>query len=313
MLNHDEVSAECRQLLMGNRVTFTKGSKNPGPPPDSWIQDQVRGRTYLRTSLKFSGPVNVSGVSLHADSVHYLAGSSVFLSWDNDAASVQLARASWDPSIRKYDCRNFKFLSPVGLESREEFTMHICGESEKADFTRLELLYFGVESSDEVQSDTDSMVTFQFDGQSVQANKFMLAARSEVFKGQFFGNCKESTTGVVSIQDFSFQAFRCFLSLLEDYSSDGAYHVIHSASAGVDLVEVYAIADKYCTPKARNILKAAVLQSVSEDNVRDLLTRCKKYQATPLVAGICEKIVARFPKEHVTTLLTEILTESLTD
>merc|ERR1712039_333769 len=115
-----------------------------------------------------------------------------------------------------------------------------------------------------------------------------------------------------TIQDFSFQAFSCFVSLLDEYSSDGAYHVIHSASTDVDLVEVYAIADKYCTPKAHSILKAAVLQSVSEDNVRELLTRCKKYQATALVEGICEKIVARFPREHVTALLTEILTETLT-
>eukprot|EP00746_Dinoflagellata_sp_MGD_P083702 gnl/MRDRNA2_/MRDRNA2_332918_c0_seq1.p1 gnl/MRDRNA2_/MRDRNA2_332918_c0~~gnl/MRDRNA2_/MRDRNA2_332918_c0_seq1.p1 ORF type:complete len:143 (-),score=25.74 gnl/MRDRNA2_/MRDRNA2_332918_c0_seq1:41-469(-) len=135
----------------------------------------------------------------------------------------------------------------------------------------------------------------------------MLAAHSSVFQAQFFGECVEAASSVVTVTEFSFNAFELFLSLVRDTSSDGAYRVIHSASLEVDLVEVYVIADKYCAITARNIVEGAVLHHVTQQNWRGLFERCKRYRTPELAQRICDRLVARLPKESIVELLKEFV------
>merc|ERR1711988_1209404 len=109
--------------------------------------------------------------------------------------------------------------------------------------------------------DEDSKVIFSVEGSEVCANKFLLAARSRVFKALLFGQCEETVSGKVTLEDFSKAAFECFLALLEDSSADAAYDLIQSSAQGVRMVEVYALADKYCIPSIKNIALTSVLQS----------------------------------------------------
>merc|ERR1712113_210678 len=206
--------------------------------------------------------------------------------------------------------------------SRDEFGLYVSqprGSSTAADdsfkLDRLELQYFPADGGPGVAPDMDDIVIFQVGEQSqhLQANKYALAAQSTVFKAQLFGQCVEAAGGVIHIQDFSITSFSFFLSLLTNTSTDNAYHAIHCAPKDVDLVEVCALADKYCAEAVRHIAEASVLQQVNEANIRGLVEQCRKYRARGLADRICDQIVARFPKESVAQLLKELVTKSIED
>lgn len=202
--------------------------------------------------------------------------------------------------------REMTFLSPIGIEAKDEYTIWVCADEKELEFSRLEISYAAVESSDGDEQDPDCMVTFHIGGDEVRANKFILAARSNVFRAQLFGKCEEAATGTVAIEGFSKSAFECFLTLLRDCSSDAACKIVHSRLHDVPLVEVYALADKYCVQNVRSVLQASILHSVTPDNVRNLLEQCRQHQASTLADGVCDVAVARFPKQKVVQLLREL-------
>lgn len=142
---------------------------------------------------------------------------------------------------------------------------------------------------------TSDMVSFEFEGDSetIKANKFVLAAHSPVFKRQFFGNCVEAMTGRVAVTDFSSVSFRLFLSMLLD--SHVAYTLLHTPADVnmLNMVEVWAIADKYCAKDVRNIAEAALLQSAGPQNVKELLQSCRRYCSAELAQRLCEQVVSR--------------------
>uniref|UniRef100_A0ACD5X533 Uncharacterized protein n=1 Tax=Avena sativa TaxID=4498 RepID=A0ACD5X533_AVESA len=70
-------------------------------------------------------------------------------------------------------------------------------------------------------------VTFQVDGESFSAHRYVLAARSSVFKAELFGTMKENSDGPIEIRDVEADVFKSLLrfiytdSLLEA-TSDGS-------------------------------------------------------------------------------------------
>ncbi|CAL4979499.1 unnamed protein product [Urochloa decumbens] len=54
-------------------------------------------------------------------------------------------------------------------------------------------------------------VTFEVEGKQFRAHRYILAARSSVFKAELFGSMKEKTTGLVRIHDMDVKAFYSML------------------------------------------------------------------------------------------------------
>ena len=100
--------------------------------------------------------------------------------------------------------------------------------------------------------DAADLVSFEFqDEELLEANKFVLAAHSTVFKRQFFGPLKEQS---VRVKDFSREAFEQFLELLVKKRCEK--EVSESC-----LVELWALADKYCALDVKSIVEQRLLRS----------------------------------------------------
>ena len=291
MLKLDSLHPVARKLLEGETCTLSKTVPHlvRGARPSTERSRIPREVCLFRTNLIFDAPVSITSIALWG-SVMELRTTTLVLELKGCAAAVQFAL---DLSGQHTDGNYVRFLSPIGLKSNEEFELFVCDDrlrtdlSAKLDLSRLEIIYFRATSSEIGNiGDTDpfdpmsacDLVNFEFedDSQTIQANKFVLAAHSTVFKRQFFGNCTEAMTGRVTVTDFSSSSFRIFLSMLLD--SRVAYTLLHSP-AGVNMVEVWAIADKYCAKDVQNIAAAALLQSATPSNVQEILQACRRYRS----------------------------------
>lgn len=307
MLRLEALAPQVRELVQGNRCTVKRITLMGGPPAGTLLSMQASNQCLLHSPLCFTAPVGITSVRICAQSCGIQP--VVVLAYDSNARVVQLAR---DLAGQPYG-KVLTFLSPMGLESRSEFTLYVCqhnlGSDQSFALERLEIAYFAAHSEPIADGalDADDAVTFEVEGQSLQANKFILAGRSSVFKAQLFGQCAEAAAGVVHVSDFSFVGFSFFLSLLGNSGPEHAYHMVDCAPPEVDMVEVCALADKYCTVAVRNMAEAGVLQRVDETNARELLEQCRRHRATGLAQRICEQVVARFSKESVADLLKEFV------
>jgi len=296
MLKVNELSHEARELF-GNRCRLTRSF---GPRPQGNLAAAVLGEQHhLYSKLAFTAPVVITSVSIYGP--YAQEQLKVALTYDQGTYAVLMARdlKGNDP----YGTTTLTFLSPVGMAPRDDFCLYVSSCHDSIEFVRLEIAYYASDTSMGATFDVADLVTFEIDGRSLKANKFALAAASPKFKAQLFGDCKESTDGVIHIKDSTFKAFEFFLALLVNVSSDQAYQVMHSMPMEVDMVEVYALADYYCATVARSIAEAAVLQRVNQESAVDLLQQCKKRRATQLANRICDQAIARLPKEGIGELL----------
>ena len=298
MLKLESLDPVARKLLDGETCTLSKTVPQliRGARPSTESATRIRREVCLfRTALVFDAPVTITSIALWGSNLLELRTTTLVLELKGCAAAVQFALDLSGPQT------NFvRFLSPLGLRSHQNFELFLCDDrlrtdtSAKLDLTRLEIVHFraspeipGIPDMDhETNLDpTSDLVSFEFeDSETIKANKFVLAAHSTVFKRQFFGNCVEAITGRVAVTDFSSVSFRLFLSMLLD--SQVAYTFLHSADVNLlNMVEVWAIADKYCAD-VRNIAEAVLLQSAGPQNVKELLQGCRRYRSAELLGGM---------------------------
>ena len=291
MLKLESLDPVARRLLDGETCTLSKTVPQlvRGARPSTESATRIRREVCIfRTVLLFDAPVTITSIALWGSNLLELRTTTLVLELKGCGAAVQFALDLSGPQTN-----HVRFLSPLGLKSYQDFELFLCDDrlrtdtSAKLDLTRLEIVHFRAANSEipGIPDDTNSldptsdMVSFEFEGDSetIKANKFVLAAHSPVFKRQFFGNCVEAMTGRVAVTDFSSVSFRLFLSMLLD--SHVAYTLLHTPADVnmLNMVEVWAIADKYCAKDVRNIAEAALLQSAGPQNVKELLQSCRRY------------------------------------
>jgi len=179
----------------------------------------------------------------------------------------------------------------MGLKS-QEFELFVCDDrlrteaSLRLELTRLELVHLPTP-----ETPADEEVHFEFqDSPPLAAKKYFLAAHSPVFRALFFGHCVEAMSGRAEIADFGAESFRVFLAMLDSHV---AYAMLQRPPEDVDMVEVWAIADKYCTSEVRSMAEAIILQSLEGENLRELLESCRRYQSDELAERICGQVLTR--------------------
>lgn len=315
MLKLESLHPVARKLLEGETCTLSKTVPRliRGARPSTETTRIPKEVCLFRTALIFDAPVTITSIALWG-SVMELRTTTLVLELKGCTAAVQFALDLSGPQSNYV-----RFLSPIGLRSNEEFELFLCDDrlrtdaSAKLDLARLEIIHFRATDSETRDIGSDpldpmsacDLIEFEFesDSQSIQANKFVLAAHSTVFKRQFFGKCVEAMTGRVTVTDFSSVSFRLFLSMLVD--SRVAYTILH-APAGASMVEVWAIADKYCAKDVQSIAEAALLQSVTPENVLEILQACRRYRSAELAQRLCEQVVSR-SSEDVGKLFTDLV------
>ncbi|CAO2200997.1 unnamed protein product [Urochloa humidicola] len=84
-------------------------------------------------------------------------------------------------------------------------------------------------------------VTFLVGGETIEAHKIVLAARSPVFKAEFFGHMRESGTSCVTVEDMQPEVFEALLHFIYNDSLpdmgdlEGNHMMWHLLAAAIDM------------------------------------------------------------------------------
>lgn len=145
----------------------------------------------------------------------------------------------------------------------------ICSSSRRLSITinQLDPFLLGVTSSlnadfQRLLTDEDAKdFTFKFETNEIKAHKFVLATRSPVFKKLFETDMKEKQSGIIEIEDASFQAFTIFLDFIYggDYKDDEF------------VPELLYLADKYDVPELKARAANTMIKKISFENAIDVL------------------------------------------
>lgn len=100
------------------------------------------------------------------------------------------------------------------------------------------------------------------DGETVMTHKFLLFARSEVFRCMFSHECEESKTSQIKMIDFSSAVLRDFVDFLRtDRVTD----------PNGNAADLFILGDKYAIPQLKSVCEQFLSQNIREDNQTRLL------------------------------------------
>ncbi|KAG6484525.1 BTB/POZ and MATH domain-containing protein 4-like [Zingiber officinale] len=167
-----------------------------------------------------------------------------------------------------------------------------------------------------------SDVVFDVSGEKFHAHKLVLAARSPVFKSQFYENPNDEENNII-ISDMEPKVFRAMLhfiyrdSFIEDDETTKSDSP-ESSPSGRMAAKLLAAADKYGLERLRLLCEANLCKDLCVDSVANTLSLADHYHATELKAA-CLKYVAEnlgafmrssgveYLKENCPSLQSEIL------
>merc|ERR1712110_566445 len=120
MLKVEEASQKCRDLLEGTLVKVNRHSGSSG----TWLSGVISSNCLLSSPLKFTSAVKIVSITLHAGQSlpRYLF---VALHCGGIQGDVLLAKKAPKGGKAYYSSQEVTFLSPIGLEAQDEFTLYV--------------------------------------------------------------------------------------------------------------------------------------------------------------------------------------------
>jgi len=137
-----------------------------------------------------------------------------------------------------------------------------------------------------VDSEHFSDVTFEVEGRTIRAHKFILFARCEYFRRMFTSGYKESTEATIPIPDVSYDVFLCVLAFL--YTGKPREMTPETA------VEVMSLANLYGIDSLKRICADIVTKGLNVQNAAYILQAADAYQAAQLRATCLNFMVSHF-------------------
>lgn len=179
-----------------------------------------------------------------------------------------------------------------------------------------------------MENEETSDITFDVVGEKFYAHKLVLAARSPVFKSQFFGSSHEKNNKEIFIGDMQPKVFKAMLHFIyRDTLPDTDEHVwsppvtasLPCPSTSTSMAEcLLAAADRFMLDRLKSLCEAKIFQSISIDNVCTILSLAQCYLASQLkfeclkfAASNLEEVVQsegfKYLKENRPSLQSELL------
>ncbi|KAH7429968.1 hypothetical protein KP509_09G076000 [Ceratopteris richardii] len=152
----------------------------------------------------------------------------------------------------------------------------------------------GLHFAELLENGLRSDITFEVDGESFAAHKLVLAARSPVFKAQFFGAMREKDSEVIHVKDIEPPVFKAMLyfmyrdALPEDCELSGA---ASPTTCSVMAQHLLAAADRYGLDRLRMICESKLCEEVNVETVATTLALAEQHHSSQLKA-VCLKFVA---------------------
>ncbi|CAL5007570.1 unnamed protein product [Urochloa decumbens] len=133
-------------------------------------------------------------------------------------------------------------------------------------------------------------VTFSVQGEIIKAHKTILAARSPVFKAQFYGQMREARMGHVTVEDIQPVIFRALLRFI--YT--GSLHGMGDDLAGDDyrdtLWHLLAAADRYAMDRLKLLCQSILSKNLHVETVAATLALADQHNCDKL-KEICVEFI----------------------
>ncbi|TVU08487.1 hypothetical protein EJB05_41892, partial [Eragrostis curvula] len=224
---------------------------------------------------------------------------SIFCRYGNYSTQTLLVTKSDDVPSSGYlrnDCLTVECtitvlndLKQVAIPSQEEVRLAMPASDMHQHFSEL------------LQSRTGADVTFTVSGESFAAHKLVLAARSPVFRAEFFGNMEERSSKCVQIKDVEASVFKAMLHFIYTHTAPELDEEPEATSATM-AQHLLAAADRYGLDRLKLICEGKLSCSLLKAKCVDFITASpKKLDAVVATEGY-KHLVASCP-----LVLTELL------
>ncbi|KAL4325090.1 hypothetical protein GQ457_11G019180 [Hibiscus cannabinus] len=148
-----------------------------------------------------------------------------------------------------------------------------------------------------------SDITFDVAGEKIQSHKLVLAARSPVFRSEFFDGADGEKKEIVitSLEPRVFKALLHFIyrdTLSEDVKSVGSSSASESSVSETLIVKLLAAADRYRLERLKLMCESRLCKNISVNSVAKILALADEYHATELKA-----VCLRFAAENLAAVM----------
>ncbi|TVU08489.1 hypothetical protein EJB05_41894, partial [Eragrostis curvula] len=153
-----------------------------------------------------------------------------------------------------------------------------------------------------LQSQTGADVTFTVSGESFAAHKLVLAARSPVFKVEFFGNMEERSSKLVQIEDMEAAVFKAMLHFIY---TDKVPELEEEPEAAATMAQhLLAAADRYGLDRLKLICEGKLTFGINVDTAATTLALAEQHNCSLLKAK-CVAFITASPEKLDAVVATE--------
>ncbi|XP_022722805.1 BTB/POZ and MATH domain-containing protein 2-like isoform X1 [Durio zibethinus] len=145
-----------------------------------------------------------------------------------------------------------------------------------------------------LESGKGADVKFEVDGEIFDAHKLVLAARSPVFRAQFFGPLKDRNSQCIRVEDMEAPVFKTLLHFIYWDALPDMEELVGSASKWASTLvaqHLLAAADRYALERLRLLCEAKLCEGVAINTVATTLALAEQHNCLHLKA-VCLKFVA---------------------
>jgi speckle-type POZ protein len=157
-----------------------------------------------------------------------------------------------------------------------------------------------------LQSQVGADVMFSVSGESFAAHKNILAARSPVFKAEFFGEMVEKTSKCVEITDMDPEVFKAMLHFIYTDMMPGEFvNQLEEVDRMAMAQHLLVAADRYGLDRLRIMSEQRLSLSISIDTVASALALAAQLNCSRLKAKCIEFMIEASSEELDTIMATE--------
>ncbi|OMO85429.1 BTB/POZ-like protein [Corchorus olitorius] len=174
-----------------------------------------------------------------------------------------------------------------------------------------------------LESGKGADVKFEVDGETFEAHKLVLAARSPVFRAQLFGPLKDRNTQCIKVEDMEAPVFKALLHFIYWDALPDLEELVGSTSKWASTLvaqHLLAAADRYAIERLRLLCESKLCEGVAINTIATTLALAEQHNCLHLKA-VCLKFVAlpenlkavmqtegfEYLKESCPSVLTELL------
>ncbi|KAL7107750.1 hypothetical protein ACP275_06G074300 [Erythranthe tilingii] len=171
-----------------------------------------------------------------------------------------------------------------------------------------------------LDSETGCDITFQVGEESFRAHKLILAARSPVFRAQFFGLVGNPNSDKVEIEDVEPFIFKALLQFIYSDELPSFHEIMDSTTtpSAIMMQHLLAAADRFGLDRLKQLCEVKLCEEVNAETVATTLSLAEQHRC-PQLKAICLKFAAtnlgvvmqsegfRHLEESCPSLLSELL------